>query len=501
LPTALEQVKDRLATLSDLGKAGSLLFWDERTKMPEAGAEARADQVATLARLGHELLTDDGLAELLDAAADEVSSAPAESDDVRMVRVARRDAAKARRVPADLRAEISRVGSLGEKAWVKARADSDFAAFLPHLERNVGLAREYVECFAPYEHPYDPLLDDYEPGMLTAELEPVFAALRDGLAPLLQRLAAAEPPDDSCLYGSFPIADQAQLAHRVVAGLPIPPDERRLDETVHPFAIAIAPRDLRITTRYDDGYVGTALWSVLHEGGHAMYENGIPAELARSPLGHGLSLGFHESQSRMLENWVGRSRPYLEHLLPAIRETFPEAFVGVDGETLYRAANRVQPSLIRVEADEATYNLHIVLRFELELGLFGGELEPADLPEAWNSRMRDYLGVDVPDDANGVLQDVHWGGGAFGYFPTYTLGNVIAGQLWELARADLPGLDDQLAAGDLWPLREWLRTRLHRHGAKFEPAEMIEQLTGGGLDPGPLLRHLEAKYVEVYRLP
>ena len=290
------------------------------------------------------------------------------------------------------------------------------------------------------------------------------------------------------------------MAERVTAGLPIPPDERRLDETVHPFAVAIAPRDLRITTRFDEGYVGTALWSVMHEGGHALYENGIVAEHARSPLGHGLSLGFHESQSRLWENWVGRSRSYLEHLLPMIRETFPEAFVAIEGEALYRAANRVQPSLIRVEADEATYNLHIILRFELEVGLFTGELEPADLPEAWNSRMRDYLGVEVPDDANGVLQDVHWAGGAFGYFPTYALGNVIAGQLWELARADLPALDDQLAAGDLWPLREWLREHLHRHGAKFEPAEMIQRLTGGPLDAGPLLRHLEERYVEVYGL-
>ena len=276
-------------------------------------------------------------------------------------------------MPTELRGEISRVSSLGEKAWVKAREASDFDAFLPHLERErrpgPSVRRVLRSVRAPLRPP--PILDDYEPGMRTAQLEPVLAAVRDGLTPLLQRLAAAEPPDDSCLYGSFPLADQAELAERVTAGLPIPPDERRLDETVHPFAVAIAPRDLRITTRFDEGYVGTALWSVMHEGGHALYENGIVAEHARSPLGHGLSLGFHESQSRLWENWVGRSRSYLEHLLPMIRETFPEAFVAIEGEALYRAVNRVQPSLIRVEADEVTYNLHIMMRFELEQGMLG----------------------------------------------------------------------------------------------------------------------------------
>jgi len=497
---AVGQVRERFAAISDLGRARALLFWDERTKMPPGGAEARAEQVATVARIRHELLTSEELAELLRRAGEEVSGEPRDSDDAALVRVGLRESGKARRVPVELRAELTRSASVGERAWVGARENSDFAAFLPHLERNVGLAREYVECFAPYEHPYDPLLDDYEPGMRTAELRPVLERLRDGLGPLLARLADAQPPDDACLYGSFPLGAQQELAERIIDDLPIPAGERRLDETVHPFAVAIAPSDLRITTRFDVSYVGTALWSVLHEAGHAMYENGVAPELARSPLGHGLSLGFHESQSRLWENWVGRSRPYLGHLLPTVRDVFGDAFASVDAEQLYRAANRVRPSLIRVEADEATYNLHIILRFELEVALFTGELEPADLPEAWNARMRDDLGVDVPDDAAGVLQDVHWAGGAFGYFPTYALGNVIAGQLWELARAELPELDAQIAGGELEPLREWLRERLHRHGAKLEPAEMIERLTGGPLDPAPLLRQLEAKYADVYSL-
>jgi carboxypeptidase Taq len=500
MATALESVKERFATISDLGHARSLLFWDERTQMPPGGAHARSEALATLARLSHEMVIADDLADAIERAAEEVRDLDPDSDDARLIRVTRRDTAKARRVPSELRAELARAASVGEQAWVKARERSDFGAFLPHLERNVELAREYVGCFAPYEHPYDPLLDDYEPGMRTAELKPVLAALRDGLSPLIERLAAADPPDNACLHGDFPLAAQGELARSVLDGIPIAADERRLDETVHPFATSIAPTDLRITTRYEEGYVGTAVWAVIHEAGHAMYENGIAPELARGPLGHGLSLGFHESQSRMWENWVGRSRPYLAHLLPTLRSAFPDAFGTVGAEELYRAANRVEPSLIRVEADEATYNLHIIVRFELEVGLFNGELEPAELPEEWNRRMRDYLGVEVPDDAHGVLQDVHWAGGAFGYFPTYALGNVIAGQLWELARAALPDLDGQIGRGEPEPLRDWLRAQLHRHGAKFEPAEMIERLTGGPLDPTPLLRQLEAKYAEVYGL-
>ena len=500
MTTAIDEARELLGTIADLRATGGLLAWDQRTKMPKAGGEARAEQLATLSRIGHDLLIADELADALERAHAEAADLPEDSDEARLVRVASREAGKARRVPTDLSAELTRASSHGEEAWVEAREASDFAAFLPHLERNIELSREYVECFAPYEHPYDPLLDDYEPGMSTADLEPVLGTLRDGLRPLLERLADAEGPDASCLHGDFPLEAQRVFAERVVADLPIPEDERRLDETVHPFAVAISPSDLRITTRFEPTYIGTALWAVIHECGHAMYENGVRQELARSPLGHGLSLGFHESQSRLWENWVGRSLPYLEHVLPLLRETFAGSFDDVDAGQLFRAANRVEPSLIRVEADEATYNLHIILRFELEVAIFKGEIEAAELPEAWNARMREYLGVDVPDDANGVLQDVHWAGGVFGYFPTYSLGNVIAGQLWELITTDLPDLGAQIGRGELSPLREWLRERLHTHGAKFEPAEMIERLTGGPLDAAPLLRQLEAKYAEVYGL-
>jgi carboxypeptidase Taq len=273
-----------------------------------------------------------------------------------------------------------------------------------------------------------------------------------------------------------------------------------MDTTVHPFATAIATTDLRLTTRYDETYIGSALWSALHEAGHGIYESGIDAGLGRTLLCRPVSLGFHESQSRMWENWVGRGRPYLTWLAPRLRAAFPEQFGGVDAEGLYRAANRVVPSLIRMEADELTYNLHIVLRFELELEIFDGALGLDELPEAWNARMREYLGIEVPDDRHGVLQDVHWAEGAFGYFPTYSLGNVIAAQVWDLTSETLPDLSEQLGHGELQPLRDWLRERLYRHGAKFTPAEMIERLLGGPLSAEPLLRHLGGKMGEIYGL-
>jgi carboxypeptidase Taq len=496
--SAIDTLRESLGTISDLGRARALLAWDERTQMPPGGAEPRADSLATLARIHHELLSADELGDQLDAAASETDGLPRESFESSLVRVTRREWEKARRVPADLRAEITRTASVAEHAWVKARSESDFKSFLPHLERVVELRRRYVECFTPYEHVYDPLLDDYEPGMSTATLVPLLAELRDGLGPLLERVAEAPQLDDSPLRGSFDLAGQHALARAVVEGLPLNEGEWRLDDTIHPFATAIAPTDVRITTRFDEDYLGTGLYSVMHETGHAMYENGMPPELHRTPLQGGASLGFHESQSRLWENWVGRGRPYLRWALPMLQEHLGASLDGVDAETLYRAANRVEPSLIRVEADELTYNLHIALRFELEVEIFEDRIELADLPEAWNERMERYLGIKVPDDANGVLQDVHWGAGAFGYFPTYSLGNVIAGQLWEGAREAMPDLEEGIERGELTELNAWLRESLYAYGSCFEPLELIERVVGGPLDVGPLLAHLDAKLGELY---
>ena len=470
--------------------------------MPPAGAEARAEQLATLARVSHERLISDELGRLLDEAAKEVDGLPYDSTEASLVRVARRDWEKARRVPAELRAEITRAASLAEHAWAAHRERSDFAGFLPHLDRNVELRRRYAECFAGFpgfEHPYDPLLDDFEPGMTTTEVSTVLAELRDGVRPLVAEIPTSpNPVDDSCLYGDFPLEAQDRLARDVVAELPLEEGAWRLDPTVHPFATAISPSDIRITTRFEAGYIGTALWAVIHEAGHGMYENGIPHELWRSPLSTPASLAFHESQSRMWENWVGRGRPYLEHLRPRLAELFPTRFGAVDTEGLYRAANKIEPSLIRVEADQLTYNLHIVLRFELEIEIFTGKLELADLPDAWNARVAEYLGIEVPDDARGVLQDVHWAAGAFGYFPTYALGNVIAAQVWDAVNEEVPDLAERIERGELAFLRDWLREHLHRHGNKFMPSELIQRVVGGPLAVGPYLRQLRERAREIY---
>jgi carboxypeptidase Taq len=497
---AIDSLRQAVGEISDLGRARALLAWDERTQMPPKGAAVRAEQLATLTRIRHTRLASDELGRLLDRAAAELDGADRESLEASLVRVTRRDWEKARRVPAELRAEIARVTSIAEHVWAEARRENDFATLLPHLERVIELERRYLECFE-VEHPYDPLLDDFEPGMRTQDLRPVLAALGDGVRGLVEAIAASpEAVDSGCLHGEFDPEIQAKLAREVAALLPLEEDAWRLDTTVHPFATGIGISDLRITTRFDPGYVGTALWAVIHEGGHALYQNGIDRALERTPLCRSPSLGFDESQSRLWENWVGRGRPFLRRLRPLLAAYFPERLGSVGDEELYRAANRVEPSLIRVEADEVTYNLHVVVRFELEVALFEERISARELPEAWRERYRELLGVEVPDEASGVLQDVHWPSGSFGYFPTYSLGNVIAAQLWDAARSELGDLDQQLAAGQLDGLYAFLRARVLTEGGKFEPAEMIERAVGGPLDPAPLLRQLGEKYGELYRL-
>lgn len=496
--SALDDLLEISAEISDLGRARAVLAWDERTKMPPAGQRMRAEHLATLTKLRHQRLSSDELGRALDAVDRDLGDGDDDGFARALVRMTRREWEKARRVPAELRAETARVTSLAERAWEQARENDDFVAFLPQLERVFELRRRYVECFE-YDHPYDPLLDDFEPGMKTADLTPALDALRAGTVELLGEIdASGVEVDASCLYGDFPLPEQATFSQELAALLPLEPEAWRLDETVHPFATGIAISDVRITTRFDPGYVGTSLWSVAHEVGHAIYNNSLDPQLERTQLCRSASLGFDESSSRLWENWVGRSRPFISFLLPALVQHFPEKFSELEPATVYLAANRVERSPIRVEADEVTYNLHIALRFELERDLFSGGLTPSELPEAWRARTRDFLGLDIADDTDGVLQDVHWSAGLFGYFPTYSIGNVIAGQVWELVRAELPNLDDQLAAGELLPLREFLRERVYSHGGRMLPGELIEVVTGGPLDPAPLLAHLRAKYGAIY---
>ena len=489
MASPLDELRVRLAEGADLRRAAGVLGWEQRVTMPPRGTEARADQLATLGRIAHERFVDAEVGRLLDAAEPLVESLPYDADDRSLVRVTRRDWEKARRVPAALREELTRAAARGHHAWVEARRTSDFAAFLPYLRTNVDLKRRYVECFEWSDSPYTPLLDDYEPGMQTTEVREVFAVLRPALTELV---ASAPEVDASFLRGDFPPEAQRDFAERVVATLGFDAGAWRLDPTAHPFCTSFTNRDVRLTTRYRPDDL-ESVWSTLHEAGHGLYAHGIADSLLRTPLDSAPSLGINESQSRTWENLVGRSRPFWEHWYEPLQEAFP-ALCAVGLDDLVRAINRAEPGLIRVDADETTYSLHIILRFELEQELIEGTVALEDLPEVWNARMQEFLGVEVPDDGHGVLQDVHWSGGGIGYFPTYALGNVISLQLWDVVRQALPDLDEQLAAGDARPLSDWLRDNLYALGRKLMPKETLERLTGSPeIDPEPYLAYLRDK--------
>jgi carboxypeptidase Taq len=497
----LQPLRAALAEITDLATVQANLHWDYQVVMPPRGAGLRAEELATMERLVHERATSPQLGELLEQAA-AADGADPESDDAALVRVARRDYDKAVRVPGELRSALVRAGALGHEAWVEARKTKDWSLFKPHLAELLELKRRYVECFPEVDDPYDALLDDYEPGMKTAEVERVFVQLKEQLVPFVAALGEREQVDASCLHGegAFPRERQEALISKVLARVGFDPQAWRLDVSVHPFATGLGTTDIRITTRYDESHLNGAFFGALHETGHGLYEAGSDPALDRTPLRGGTSLGLHESQSRLWENYVGRGRPFSTWVLPLMQEAFPAKFGELDAEGLYRAVNRVEPSLIRVESDEATYCLHIILRFELEREMLAGTIDLDELPEIWNERVRSYLGIDVPDVSQGVLQDVHWSECIIGYFPTYALGNIVAAQIWATVRAESPDLDDQLAEGDFAPLREWLRQRLHRHGRKFLPAEMIERVTGGPLDVAPYMTYLRSKLGAVYGL-
>jgi carboxypeptidase Taq len=477
----------RLGELSDLRHAGQVLAWDQQVMMPPAGGPARGQALGAIQSLAHDRLVAPELGALLDA----------ERADDQLVRAVRRDHEVARRVPADLAAERTRVGSQGFEVWLRAREANDFAVFEPALRRNVELARRYADCFPEAEHPYDALLDRYEPGTTTAQVGSLFARLRAGLVPLLREIARQPAPP--ALTGGFPVAAQREVGLQIARAMGFDDSAWRLDDAIHPFASSPTSRDVRVTSRFDEDSL-TGLFALMHEVGHGLYEHGVDPALARTTLDTGVSLGVHESQSRLWENLVGRSEPFWTHWLPRLREQMPQTLGDVELDVFLRAINVVRPTLIRVEADEVTYSLHVILRFELELALVDGSLDPGDLPAAWAAKMQQFLGIGVPDDLRGVLQDIHWSEGIIGYFPTYAIGNVLAAQLWRAARADLPGLDDDLRAAEYGDLRAWLLDRVHRHGRRLTPGELIERAVGGPLDPGPMLEHLEAKYRALYGL-
>lgn len=498
---SFDELKTLLHRVHDLNMAAAVLEWDQETHMPTGSAMARANQVGTLRRLAHEHFTDDRVGDLLEQLAPQVADHDPASFEASLVRVARRDYEKARKIPAAMVAEMAQAVALGKEGWKAARETDTFATFTPHLERLVALNRQKADILGYEAHVYDALLDQFEPGLTTAVVDAVFADLRSELVPLVQAIAEKPAPDDACLHQPFEADAQWQFGLDVIRAFGYDFDRGRQDHSAHPFTTTFSITDVRITTRVDPQFFSPAFFGTLHEAGHALYEQGIDHALERTLLAEGTSLGMHESQSRLWENLVGRSAAFWAHYYPQGQQAFPKALGGVSEETFYRAINKVVPSLIRVEADEVTYNLHIMLRFELEKSLMEGTLAVADLPEAWNAKMRAYFDLTPPTDADGVLQDIHWSLGAFGYFPTYALGNLMSTQLFDAARRALGDLDGQIRQGHFADLLGWLRTHVHHPGRTRTADEILHATTGHGLDATSWLRYVRQKYGALYELP
>ena len=500
MPTALEKLDARLGDVADLRHAADLIEWDERVGMPPGGGPVHGEMQATVRRIAHEQFSAPAVGDLIAAAQHELRDANPDGVEARRVAVTARDYRKATQVPAAFVAEQAQVVSAAQHAWGDARAASSFAAFLPHLEKVIALKRQYVTFFPPGAHPYDTLLDDYEPGLTTADVQAIFTVLRPAQVALLKAIAARPRIDDAVLRQPYAESGLLEFAVEVATAFGFDWTRGRQDKSTHPFATSFGSDDVRITTRFMERYPFSLLFGTLHETGHALYEQGVGKAHHRTQLEGGASLGVHESQSRLWENLVGRSRPFWEHFYPKLQSRFAGQLGGVPLEQFYRAINMVQPSLIRVEADEATYNMHVMMRVELEIALVEGALAPADLPGAWNRLMDEYLGVRPTDDASGVLQDIHWSAGLLGYFGTYTLGNLISAQLWERVNQAHPTLDDDIRRGDFSALLSWLRSEIHQHGRTFTPQELVQRAAGSRIDPAPYLRYLERKYGEIYGL-
>lgn len=496
----LKQLKKILAEVADLHGAAAVLGWDQQTNMPPQGAEARGYQLGTLSRLAHVKFVAPEVGKLIEDLLPYAEGLDPDSDDARLLEVTDREYKKATKVPADFVAEFAQVTTMAHGAWEEAREKDDFAKFQPHLEKIVDMDRQYAEFFAPYDNVYDPLLDNFEPGMTTAAVRKIFEELRPQQVKLIKAIGEQEQVSDDFLFQEFEHQSQLDFGNEVITKYGFEWDRGRQDEAAHPFTTSFGMDDVRLTTRVYPNYLNSALFGTLHEGGHSIYEQGIAHNLARTPLAGGASLAVHESQSRMYENLVGRSYDFWVYFYPRLQEFFPAQFAKVSLETFYKGINKVEPSLIRVEADEATYNLHIMLRLELEIELMEGTLEVSDLPSAWNARMEEYLGLTPSTDTEGVLQDVHWSSGLLGYFSTYALGNLISAQLWEKINDDIPDLSGQIQSGEFAALLGWLRTNVHRHGAKFKPQELVKKITGSEIDSAPYIRYLTKKYEEIYKL-
>lgn len=492
-----EALAEKARVIGRLEAVEAMLDWDLETYMPRQGLKARAEQLALVAELMHERKTDPDLGTLLGELDGSVDD-PVQATNVRELR---RTHERAVKVPAALIGRIARVSTHAREAWTQARADAEFSVFAPHLQELLELKRELADRVGFTGERYDALLDEFEPGARTADVADTFAGLREPLSTLVKQLnGSSRKPDASVLHRHFPRADQERFARKLSAAIGFDYDCGRLDVSTHPFCSGTTPSDVRLTTRYDEGFFSAAVFSVLHESGHGVYEQGLDDNHMFTPMGSAVSLGIHESQSRLWENMIGRSRAFWEHFYPECQATFSKSLGDVSLDAFVGAINAVSPSYIRVEADEVTYGLHIILRFELEREMIEGKVAVKDIPEAWNTRMVELLGITPPSDREGCLQDIHWSMGTFGYFPTYALGNLYAAQFHSAAGRAIPDLEDRVRRGDFATLLDWLRDNIYRHGQRYRAGELVRNVTGSELSTEPFMTYLREKFSPIYGL-
>jgi carboxypeptidase Taq len=498
----IQELLELTQEIGDLSALASLAGWDQETALPPGATEIRGAQFATIEGLIHDRATAPRIGQLLAALVDEAPKSEFSDADRGLVRETKRSYDHATKLPKGLVQELARVRAGSFDAWRKARSQNDFASFAPWLIRMVALQREVADRFGYQETRYDALLDIYEPDLTVGKVDPLFARLRDVSVGMLRRIqASGHTVDDACLHGSFPVEQQMALCETVLRGIGFDFERGGIARSPHPFTSSFgAPFDVRVTVRPDEQFIQAALMAAVHEGGHAIYEQGSSPTLARTPIAGGASLGVHESQSRLWENAIGRSAPYWQGQFQAVRDAFPGQLASVEAATFARALNKVQPSLIRVEADEVTYNLHIIVRYELEKALINGDVAIESLPRLWNAKYQEYLGVTPESDTDGVLQDIHWSHGSFGYFPTYTLGNLYGAQIYATLRREFPDFDERLAKGDRLFALDWLREHMYVYGATYTPEELIERVTGEKPNPEYFARYLTAKFEHIYDL-
>lgn len=496
----LQKLTELVAEVADIQHSVALLGWDQQVFMPSGGAEERGYMMGTLGKIAHEKFTSDEMGKLLGELKAYLPDLDPDSESYRIISVTAKDYDKSTRVPSAFVIEQAQVASLAQQAWMEARAKSEFSIFLPHLEKVVDLSRRYVGFFPAGDHPYDTLLDGFEPGMKTAEVKAIFENMRPQQVELIRAISQRPQVEDAFMHLAYDEKSMWDFSVEVATAFGYDWKRGRQDPTTHPFCQSFGPDDVRITSRWVPELPFALLFGTMHETGHALYEQGVGHTWSRTALEGGASLGIHESQSRMWENLVGRSRAFWEHFYPRLQSRFSTQLGNVSLDQFYRAINKVHPSYIRVEADEATYNLHIMLRLEIEIAMIEGSVAIKDLPEIWNAKMKDYLGIMPPNDAKGVLQDIHWSGGMLGYFSTYALGNLISAQLWEKFNGVNPELDEQLRQGDFSSLLSWLRIKIHQYGRKYEPQELVQRVTKSKIDSQPYLRYLKAKYTDIYAL-